>query len=238
LHPINATLQEVDKFGKLASLWWDPHGPMRSLHAVNPLRTDFISRVTDPRDKRVLDVGCGAGLLSESLARLGAKVTGIDLSSDLLDTARVHAGLKGLLVAYRHLSVEHLAEQQPESFDMIVCMEVLEHVPKPESVVAACTRLLKPGGDAFFSTIDQTAKSWLFAIVGAEYILRLLPAGSHHYRGFIKPAQLQAWTARHGLDYLHPAGISYNLLTRQFTLVESLDINYMMHFRKPYASNR
>lgn len=238
MHQINATLQPVDKFGKLASVWWDPHGPMRSLHAVNPLRTDFIRQVTDPRDKLVLDVGCGAGLLSESLARLGAKVTGIDVARDLLDMARLHASLNGLLVAYRHLSVEHLAEQQPGSFDMVVCMEVLEHIPRPESAVAACARLLKPGGDAYFSTIDRTARSFLFAILGAEYLLRLLPVGSHQLRDLIRPAELRGWAARHGLDSRRQAGIEYSLITRQFRLVERLDINYMMHFSKSREQSR
>jgi 2-polyprenyl-6-hydroxyphenyl methylase/3-demethylubiquinone-9 3-methyltransferase len=183
-------------------------------------------------------VGCGGGLLSESLARLGAQVTGIDLARDLLDMARVHASQKGLLVAYRHLSAEQLAEQQPGSFDMVACMEVLEHIPQPDSVVAACALLLKPGGDAYFSTIDRTAKSFLFAILGAEYLLRLLPIGSHHYRGLIRPAELRGWAARHGLAYRRHAGIAYSLLTRQFSVVERLDVNYMMHFSKCLESNR
>jgi 2-polyprenyl-6-hydroxyphenyl methylase/3-demethylubiquinone-9 3-methyltransferase len=157
---------------------------------------------------------------------------------DLLDMARVHASRNALLVAYRHLSAEQLAEQQPESYDLVACMEVLEHIPRPDSVVAACTRLLKPGGDAYFSTIDRTAKSFLFAIVGAEYILGLLPVGSHHYRGLIRPAELRGWAARHGLDFRRRAGISYSPLTRQFRLVENLDVNYMMHFSKSSASKR
>jgi 2-polyprenyl-6-hydroxyphenyl methylase/3-demethylubiquinone-9 3-methyltransferase len=211
---------------------------MRSLHAVNPLRTDFISQVSHLRDRRVLDVGCGAGLLAESLARLGAQVTGIDLALDLLEMARSHASQKGLLVAYRRLSAEQLAEQQPGSYDVVTCMEVLEHIPQPASVVAACARLLKPGGDAYFSTIDRTAKTFLFAIIGAEYILRLLPPRSHHYPGLIKPAELRGWTAHHGLEYRRHAGISYSLVTRQFRLVERLDVNYMMHFNKSGASSR
>lgn len=237
MRPTNAVPRQVEKFDKLAAMWWDPRGPMRSLHAVNPIRTNFIKQVSDLRNRRVLDVGCGAGLLSESLARLGAQVTGIDLAGDLLETARLHASQMGLLIAYRHLSPEQLAEQQPGTYDVVACMEVLEHIPQPASVVAACSHLLKAGGDAYFSTIDRTAKSFLFVVLGAEYLLRLLPMGSHHYRGLIRPAELRTWAAQNGLDFRRHAGISYGLLARQFRIVEKLDDNYMMHFRKSGTSN-
>jgi len=228
----NVRPREVEKFRRLAARWWDPLGPMHSLHAVNPLRMGFIAREIEVRHLRVVDVGCGAGLLTESLARLGARVTGIDLAPDLVDMARMHATQKGLLVDYRILSIEELAQDLPGIFDVVTCMEVLEHIPQPAKVVGSCARLLKPRGHAFFSTIDRSLKSFVFAILGAEYILRLLPVGSHRYASLIRPADLRSWAQSHALQLVRSAGISYNLLTRKFSLTSQPDVNYMMHFIK------
>ncbi len=178
--PDNVDRRETEKFGRVSALWWDPKGPMHSLHDINPLRTRYISEGAQIAGQRVLDIGCGGGLLSEALAALGAQVTGIDLSEELIEVARMHAKRAGLEIDYRRISAEHLAEEAPASFDVVTCMEVLEHIPDPEAVVAACARLLKPGGHVFFSTINRNLKSFVFAIVGAEYILRLLPIGSHN----------------------------------------------------------
>lgn len=228
----NVDRRETEKFNAFAAEWWDPHGPMHSLHAVNPLRLKFIRDAVDVRGKVLLDVGCGGGLLAESLARAGAQVTGVDLSADLLEMARRHAQMQGLPVDYRVQSAEQVAEERPESFDIVICMEVLEHIPEPGKAVAACARALKPGGHAFFSTIDRTPKSFLFAIVGAEYILRLLPIGSHRYGGLIRPAELKTWAAQSGLEFRDSASQTYNLLRRRFRLAPHHDVNYLMHFVK------
>ena len=229
---MNVRPRETEKFARLAALWWDPRGPMHSLHAVNPLRTGYIADHVDLRDKRVLDVGCGAGLLTESLARLGARASGVDLAQELVDMARQHATQRGLLVDYRHDSAEQLAAHQPASFDVVTCMEVLEHIPRPQAVIQASSVLLKAGGHAFFSTIDRTPKSFLFVILGSEYVLRLLPVGSHSYKHLIRPRELNAWACRSGLHFVRSASISYNLLTRRFKLVPYLGVNYIMHFVK------
>jgi len=211
---------------------------MRSLHAVNLLRTDYIAHGTKLRDQRVLDVGCGAGLLSEALAKRGAHVTGIDLASHLLDAARAHACGQELEIRYYCLSAEQLAQQQPASFDLICCMEVLEHIPNPESVVSACSRLLKPGGEAYFSTIDRSARAFLCVILGAEYVLHLLPIGSHRYQMLIRPSELLHWATRYGFERRRDASVTFNLLTRQFRLVPRVDMNYIIHFRNSHAPHR
>jgi 2-polyprenyl-6-hydroxyphenyl methylase/3-demethylubiquinone-9 3-methyltransferase len=229
---VNVDARETEKFSALAASWWDPKGPMHTLHAVNPLRTGFIARSCEVRERKVLDIGCGGGVLAESLTRLGARVTGIDLSQDLLGLAKTHAEKVGLAIDYSYISAEQLAEQQPESFDIVTCMEVLEHVPRPDELVAASSRLLKLGGHAFFATIDRNLKALLFVLFGAEYILRLLPIGTHTYRGLIQPEELKEWGQRCNLEVADSVSIIYNLITRKFSLVEYREPTYIMHFTK------
>lgn len=226
----NVDRAEIDKFEALASRWWDPHSEFKTLHDINPLRLDHIDRAVGGLDgKTVLDVGCGGGILSESMALRGARVTGIDMGAMPLRVAELHTLESGVEVTYRRVPVETLAEEAPASFDAVTCMEMLEHVPDPSSVVAACARLVRPGGTLVFSTLDRTPKAYLFAIVGAEYLLRMLPRGTHDYARFIRPAELAAWVRRAGLRTLDIAGLSYNPLTKTYRLVPGrLDINYMM----------
>ena len=228
----NVDLRETEKFSALAAYWWDPNGPMHTLHAVNPLRTGFIARSCDLGGHRVIDIGCGGGVLAESLTRLGAHVTGVDLSQDLLGLARVHARDAGLAINYRFISAEQLSEQEAAAFDIVTCLEVLEHVPRPDELVAASARLLKPGGHAFYATIDRTLKALLFVIFGAEYILRLLPIGTHTYGGLIRPAELRSWGHKCGLQYADSVSMVYNLLTRKFSLAPLGEPTYLMHFIK------
>ena len=205
---------------------------MRTLHAVNPLRTGYIAEQCEVRGRSVIDIGCGGGVLAESLTRLGARVTGLDLSEQLLGMARAHAAAQGLTIHYRHVSAEDLAREQPGSFDLVTCLEVLEHVPRPEDLVMTSARLLKPGGHAFFATIDRSLMALLFVIFGAEYILRILPVGTHHYRGLIRPAELRGWGAKHGLQFVHSVSVTYNLITRRFSLGPHRDPTYLAHFIK------
>jgi 2-polyprenyl-6-hydroxyphenyl methylase / 3-demethylubiquinone-9 3-methyltransferase len=228
----NVDIRETDKFSALAATWWDPKGPMHTLHTVNPLRTGFIAESCPLNGQRVLDIGCGGGVLAESLTRLGARVTGIDLSQDLLGIAATHAHDQNLPIEYRYISAEQLSAEEPGTFDVVTCMEVLEHVPRPDELVAACARALKPGGHAFFATIDRTPKALLFVLFGAEYILRLLPIGTHHYSGLIRPAELKAWAERCGLMYTSSVSIVYNLITRKFRLAEHREPTYLMHLTK------
>ncbi|HTP00216.1 MAG TPA: bifunctional 2-polyprenyl-6-hydroxyphenol methylase/3-demethylubiquinol 3-O-methyltransferase UbiG [Anaerolineales bacterium] len=228
----NVDPRETDKFSALAATWWDPKGPMHTLHAVNPLRTGYIAETCKLDGQRVLDIGCGGGVLAESLARLGAHVTGIDLSQELLGIAGAHARSQGLPIEYCYISAEQLAVEKPGSHDIVTCMEVLEHVPHPDQLVDACARLLRPGGHAYFATIDRTLKALLFVIFGAEYVLRLLPIGTHHYGGLIRPAELKAWGARSGLECAGSVSMVYNLITRKFRLAEHHDPTYLIHFTK------
>mgnify|MGYP002713011186 CR=1 FL=1 len=230
---INVDHAEINKFEELAARWWDPHSEFKPLHEINPLRLGYIDRIASLRGKRVLDVGCGGGILSESMAREGAMVTGIDMGEAPLQVARLHLLESGLEVDYQHIPVEQLAEQQPESFDVVTCMEMLEHVPDPSSVVAACARLTRPGGHVFFSTLNRNPKSYLFAIVGAEYLLRLLPRGTHDFTKFIKPSELDSWIRRAELLTNEMIGLTYNPLTSQYRLVPgNVDVNYMVSCRK------
>jgi 2-polyprenyl-6-hydroxyphenyl methylase/3-demethylubiquinone-9 3-methyltransferase len=226
---INVDPLEIEKFSELAHRWWDPHAEFRPLHDINPLRLDYIDGIAPLRGKRVLDVGCGGGILAESMAARGAAVTGIDLAEKPLKVAQLHLLESGLEVDYRLVAPEALAREAAESFDIVTCMEMLEHVPDPGATVAACAALLKPGGRAFFSTINRNLKSYLFAIVGAEYVLKLLPRGTHDYARFIKPSELASFLRAARLQMGGITGMSYNPLTRAYSLGSNTDVNYVVH---------
>ncbi len=229
----NVDHAEVRKFEQLASRWWDPNSEFKPLHDLNPLRLQYIDERASLDGKSVLDVGCGGGILSESMAALGARVTGIDAGQAPLEVAKLHLLESGHEVDYQHIMVEDLAEQQPESFDVVTCMEMLEHVPDPGSVISSCARLLKPGGMAFFSTINRNPKAWMLAVVGAEYLLQMLPRGTHEYAKFIKPSELDQWIREAGLAMTHMTGMTYNPLTRIYKLNErDVDVNYLVTARK------
>jgi len=228
----NVHEHEIRKFGALADRWWDPGGEFKTLHAVNPLRIQFIRSFTELEGKRALDVGCGGGILSEGLARAGAAVIGIDLAEELLEVAKSHADQAGITVEYRRIGAEALAEAEPAAFDVVTCMEMLEHVPDPASVVRACAKLVKPGGRVFFSTLNRKLKAYLLAIVGAEYLLNMIPKGTHDYATFIKPSELGRWARESELELLGMDGIAYNPITGQFTLSRDLDVNYLAAFEK------
>lgn len=225
---INADPAELEKFGELAHRWWDPNSEFKPLHDINPLRLGWINTYAPLRGKRVLDVGCGGGLLSESMAALGAEVTGIDLSDKPLGVARLHLLESGQKVDYRKISVEALAEELPAHFDVVTCMEMLEHVPNPSSTITACARLVKPGGQVFFSTLNRNPKSYLFAIVGAEYILKMLPKGTHDYAKFIKPSELCRWAKMGNLEPSELIGMSYNPITKEYSLGKDTSVNYLL----------
>ncbi len=231
--PLNVDPQELEKFGQLAHRWWDPDSEFRPLHEINPLRLEWIDRHCALEGKRVLDVGCGGGILSESMAARGAEVTGIDLSDKALKVAQLHLLESGAQVTYRNIAVEGLAREQPLRYDVVTCMEVLEHVPDPASQVRACAALLKPGGQAFFATINRNPKAFLFAIVGAEYVLRLLPRGTHEYEKLIKPSELARFCRAAGLDVGDMVGMSYNPFTRIYALGRDTDVNYILQAAKP-----
>ncbi len=228
-HSSNVDHAEVRKFEELAARWWDPDSEFKPLHEINPLRLDYIDRIAGLDGKRVLDVGCGGGILSESMAARGAEVTGIDMGEAPLEVARLHLLESGQQVHYERIPVERLAAEQPESFDVVTCMEMLEHVPDPASVVDACARLVKPGGHVFFSTLNRNPKSYLFAIIGAEYLLRLLPKGTHDFRKFIRPSELERWIRAAGLRSDDITGLVYNPLTGNYRLEPGdVDVNYMV----------
>jgi 2-polyprenyl-6-hydroxyphenyl methylase/3-demethylubiquinone-9 3-methyltransferase len=229
---INVDHAEISKFAELASRWWDPHSEFKPLHEINPLRLDYIDGIASLAGKRVLDVGCGGGILSESMAARGAEVTGIDMGEAPLQVARLHLLESGLEVNYERIPVERLAEERPQAFDVVTCMEMLEHVPDPASVVRSCARLVKPNGHVFFATLNRNPKSFLFAIIGAEYLLRLLPKGTHDFSKFIRPSELDGWIREAGLASLDITGLSYNPLTHTYKLGEDVDVNYMVHSQK------
>ena len=226
---INADLTELNKFSELAHKWWDKTSEFKPLHDINPLRLNYIDKAILLKGKTVLDVGCGGGILSESMSERGAKVTGIDLGEKALKVAQLHSLDSGVAVDYLLISVEELAEKQPASFDVVTCLEMLEHVPDPASVVAACAKLVKPGGKVFFSTINRNPKAYLFAVIGAEYVLNMLPRGTHDYAKFIKPSELAGWMRLAGLSLTHQIGLSYNPITQYYWLGSDVSVNYMMH---------
>ncbi|HEX6016875.1 MAG TPA: bifunctional 2-polyprenyl-6-hydroxyphenol methylase/3-demethylubiquinol 3-O-methyltransferase UbiG [Burkholderiaceae bacterium] len=231
---VNADPQELSKFSELAHRWWDPQGEFKPLHALNPLRLDWIDTLAPLRGRRVLDVGCGGGILAEAMARRGAAVTGIDLAAKPLKIARLHAldaGVQGL--EYLEVSAEELAQQRPGAFDSVTCMEMLEHVPQPESVVRACAALARPGAHLFFSTINRNAKAFAFAIVGAEHVLRLLPKGTHEYARFIRPSELARACRAAGLEVIDLKGMQYNPLTGRYWLSGHTEVNYLVACSKP-----
>lgn len=229
----NADPLELDKFSQIAHRWWDPSSEFKALHAINPLRADWIDRHVGLAGKKALDLGCGGGLLSESLAQRGANVTGIDLSEPALEVAKLHLLESGSTVDYRLIAAEELAQQMPNAFDVVACMEMLEHVPDPASVVAACAALCQPGGQVFFSTLNRHPKSCLLAILGAEYLFRLLPRGTHEYARFIKPSELSRWARSAGLEPEEAIGLAYNPLSGKCRLCADLGVNYLMRARKP-----
>ena len=228
----NVDQAEIAKFDELAHRWWDPAGEFKPLHDINPLRLEWIARHAALGGAAVLDVGCGGGILAESMARLGARVTGIDLSEKALRVAQMHLQISKLEVSYERKAVEELAATRPASFDVVTCMELLEHVPEPAGMVAACARLLRPGGQAFFSTINRNAKAYLFAVIGAEYVLGLLPKGTHDYQRFIKPSELARWSREGGLLVEEVLGMTYNPLARRYSLGADCDVNYLMRARR------
>ncbi|NHR03985.1 bifunctional 2-polyprenyl-6-hydroxyphenol methylase/3-demethylubiquinol 3-O-methyltransferase UbiG [Chromobacterium haemolyticum] len=230
---INVDETEIDKFSQLAHKWWDMSGEFKPLHEINPLRLGFIDDRAAIAGKQVLDVGCGGGILAESMAARGAAVTGIDLAKKSLKVAQLHSLESGVAVDYRCVAVEELAEEAPASFDVVTCMEMLEHVPDPQSVVRSCASLVKPGGWVFFSTLNRNAKSYLLAVVGAEYVLNMLPRGTHEYARFLKPSELSRMARNAGLDLDAVRGMSYNPLTRIYSLGDDTAVNYLMACRRP-----
>jgi len=230
----NADPQELAKFSELAHRWWDPESEFRPLHQINPLRLDWIDQHAGLAGKKVVDVGCGGGILAESMARRGANVLGIDLADKALKVAQLHAMEAGVAnLAYRSVPVETLAAEQASQYDVVTCMEMIEHVPDPASVVRACSELVKPGGWVFFSTLNRNLKSFLFAIVGAEYVLKMLPKGTHEYGKFIKPAELSRWTREAGLNAVQMKGMEFNPLTQRYWLSGDTSVNYLIACRKP-----
>ncbi|MGN7838724.1 bifunctional 2-polyprenyl-6-hydroxyphenol methylase/3-demethylubiquinol 3-O-methyltransferase UbiG [Stenotrophomonas sp. 22385] len=229
---------ELDKFAALANRWWDADGPQKPLHALNPVRLKYVADRVTLRGARVLDIGCGGGLLSEALAQSGADVTAIDLAPELVKVARLHGLESGVTVDYRLQAAEDLAAEQPGSFDVVTCMEMLEHVPDPGAIIAACHRLLKPGGQLFLSTVNRTPAAFAVAIVGAEYIARLLPKGTHHYQDFIKPSELGKWLREADFTLRDVSGMAYEPWRNRARLSTRTDINYLAHAVKPDTGDR
>ena len=229
----NADLNELEKFSQLAHRWWDPSSEFKPLHAINPLRLEWIDGHASIAGKKILDIGCGGGILSESMAQRGAEVTGIDLSDKALAVARLHLLESGNRVDYQKISAEEFATQATARFDVVTCMEMLEHVPDPASTIAACAALVKPGGHVFFSTLNRNAKAYLLAVIGAEYVLRMLPRGTHDYAKFIKPSELSRWAKSVNLEPDELIGMTYNPLTQRYRLGNDTDVNYLLHTVKP-----
>ena len=226
---------EVAKFEAMAPIWWDKNGVQKALHDINVLRVDYINTHCPLAGKRVLDVACGGGILSEAMATLGARVTGIDAARAPLTVARIHLEESGLQITYELATAEEYAATHADRFDVVTCLELLEHVPQPSSVVASCQKLVKPGGDVFFATLNRNPKSFLFAIIGAEYILKLVRKGTHTYRKFVKPAELESWGKASGLRLRDLTGLHYNPFTRKYSMGGNTHVNYLMHFRRPHV---
>lgn len=225
---MNADQTEIDKFSALAHHWWDTSSEFKPLHAINPLRLDWICQHTDLKGKKVLDVGCGGGILTESLAKAGAQAKGIDLSEKALKVADLHSLESGIAVQYEYINAEHLAVKEAGQYDVVTCMEMLEHVPNPLSIIQACASLVKPGGKVFFSTLNRNPKSYLLAVIGAEYILRMLPKGTHDYKKFIKPSELNGYLREAGLEMNEIIGLTYNPITEVYALGRDTDVNYLV----------
>jgi len=224
----NVDAAEVAKFEKLAHRWWDPQSEFKPLHEINPLRLDYIEKRAGLSGQRIVDVGCGGGILAESMAAKGADVLGIDMGETPLSVAKLHKLESGVELEYRQCTAETLAEEMPGSFDVVTCMEMLEHVPEPASVIKACATLVKPGGKVFFSTINRNMKAYLFAIVGAEYVLQMLPKGTHDYAKFIRPSEMESWAREAGLQFSDMTGMTYNPLTKTYSLGKDVDVNYLV----------
>lgn len=229
----NVHLHEIHKFGSMAERWWDTEGEFKTLHDINPLRIQFIQSYADIAGKRIVDVGCGGGILTEGLAKHGADALGIDLSEELIDIADLHGLESGVNAHYQKISAEALAQQQPASFDHVTCMEMLEHVPDPGSIISACATLVKPGGMVFFSTLNRKPKAYLLAIVAAEHVLQMLPKGTHDYKTFIKPSELCQSARAVGLELQGMIGIEYNPFNKRFSLGKDIDVNYIAAFKRP-----
>ncbi len=225
----NVDPAELQKFATLAHRWWDKNSEFKPLHEINPLRLGYIDEKSGLQGKRVLDVGCGGGILAESMAARGAEVTGVDLGEKALKVAQMHSLESGVKVDYRLIAVEALAAEAPSSYDVVTCMEMLEHVPDPAAVVSACARLVKPGGHVFFSTINRNPKAYLLAVIGAEYVLNMLPKGTHEYEKFIKPSELSAWLRHSGLSVSGLKGMSYSPLSKRYWLGDDVSVNYLVH---------
>jgi len=231
---LNVDSAEVAKFEKMAQRWWDKSGDFKPLHEINPLRANFIDRHSPVAEKKVIDIGCGGGILSEALAQRGATVTGIDMGEAPLAVAQLHSMEGNLEIEYLHATAEQMAQQRPAQYDIVTCLEMLEHVPNPASVIKACAALCKPGGHLYFATINRNPKSYLFAILGAEHILRMLPKGTHDYEKLIKPSELYAWLRQANLQLQNSTGMTYNPLTQQYRLnSNNMDVNYLLHASKP-----
>lgn len=235
VNTVNIDHAEVAKFDEAAARWWDREGEFKPLHDINPLRLRFIQDRVSLHGKRVVDIGCGGGILTESLRLQGADVVGIDAGEGPLKVAKLHLFESGLDIDYRHCTAEELAASEPNSFDVVTCMEMLEHVPDPASVISACATLVKPGGRLFFSTINRNPKAYLLAVIGAEYLLNMLPKGTHDYSKFIKPSELDRWLRAAGLDLGELKGITYHPLTRHFKVTNDIDVNYLAYAQKPLA---
>lgn len=229
----NVHLHEINKFGSQAERWWDPQGEFKTLHEVNPLRIQFIKEYAQLEGKRLIDVGCGGGILTEGLAKEGADATGIDLSEELIDIADLHGLESGVKAHYQKISAEQMAEEQPASFDHVACMEMLEHVPDPASIIAACAKMVKPGGMVFFSTLNRKPKAYVLAILAAEHVLQMLPKGTHDYKTFIKPSELSQYARAAGLELQDMVGIEYNPFSKGFSLGKDIDVNYIAAFKRP-----